>query len=190
MKLQLFSAIVCLLLISACNNTKSPKELSTNEMLDMAGKSPGMNAGNGTFSVKTPEGWTKMDTVMSRIEYTFMMSPKEEGSPFQANINIVTQQLKEGFTLDKYMESTKKEMETFFSSYKKTVEGERTVANVKAKWLQCQYKHRESGLTLNAKVTILVKNNITYGITLTTLQHEMDKYTPALDEILNSFTTK
>ncbi|PSL42497.1 putative lipoprotein LpqN [Chitinophaga niastensis] len=159
-------------------------------MLELAGKSPGMNAGNGTFSIKTPEGWTKKDTVMSRIEYTFMMAPKLEGSPFQANVNIVTQQLKEGFTLEKYMESTRKEMESFFSNYQQLGDGERMVTDVKAQWMKCQYKHRESGLMLNAQVTILVKNNITYGITLTTLHNELDKYSPALEVILNSFTTK
>jgi len=191
MKLQLISAAVCLLSITACNNaTKSPKELSSEEVLELAGKSPGMNAGRGTFSVTAPAGWTKTDTVMSRIEYTFMMAPPGDDSTFRANVNIVTQELKPGFTLDKVMESTQKEMENFFVDYKKTDNGERTVTGVKAKWMKCQYAHRETGTLLNGEVTILVKNNIAYAITLTTLANDLVKYEPALEEILSSFTTK
>ncbi|MEI3800958.1 MULTISPECIES: LpqN/LpqT family lipoprotein [unclassified Chitinophaga] len=192
MKLQLISAVaVCLLSIAACNNaSKSPKELSSEEVLELAGKSPGMNAGRGTFTVNTPTGWTKIDTVMSRIEYTFMMAPITGDSTFQANVNIVTQELKKGFTLDKVMESTQKEMESFFVDYKKIDTGERTVTGVKAKWMKCQYVHRESGTLLNGEVTILVKNNIAYAITLTTLANDLVKYEPALEEILGSFTTK
>ena len=191
MKAQFISATICLLSLAACNNTsRSPKELSSTEVLDIAGKSPGMNAGKGTFTVKAPDGWTQRDTVISRIEYTFMMAPMQQGSPFQANVNIVTQQLKNGFTLDKYMESTQQEMETFFGDYKKLSEGERTVTGVKAKWMKCRYAHRESGTMLNGEVTILVKNNIAYAITLTTLANELEKYSPALEEILGSFVTR
>ncbi|MEZ2446035.1 LpqN/LpqT family lipoprotein [Chitinophaga sp. RCC_12] len=192
MKLQLLiPAVVCLLSFVACNNaSKSPKELSSEEVLELAGKSPGMNAGRGTFTVNTPAGWTKIDTVMSRIEYTFMMAPVTDDSTFQANVNIVTQELKKGFTLDKVMESTQKEMESFFVDYKKIDTGERTVTGVKAKWMKCQYAHRESGTLLNGEVTILVKNNIAYAITLTTLAGDLAKYEPALEEILGSFTAK
>lgn len=159
-------------------------------MLEMAGKSPGMNAGRGTFTVSTPAGWTKTDTVMSRIEYTFMMAPMDEDSSFQANVNIVTQELKKGFTLDKVMESTQKEMQRFFTDYKKFGQGERTVTEVKAKWMKCQYMHTESGTMLNGEVTIFVKNNIAYAVTLTTLASDLEKYEPALEEILNSFKAK
>lgn len=191
MKAQFISATICLLSLGACNNTsRSPKELSSTEVLDIAGKSPGMNAGKGTFTVKAPDGWTQRDTIISRIEYIFMMAPMQQGSPFQANVNIVTQQLKNGFTLDKYMESTQQEMETFFGDYKKLSGGERTVTGVKAKWMKCRYAHRESGTMLNGEVTILVKNNIAYAITLTTLADELEKYSPALEEILGSFVTR
>lgn len=191
MKLQLISAAVCLLSIAACNNTsKSPKELSSEEVLELAGKSPGMNAGRGTFSVTPPAGWTKTDTVMSRIEYTFMMAPAGDDSIFRANVNIVTQELKQGFTLDKVMETTQKEMENFFVDYRKIDNGERTVAGAKAKWMKCRYAHRETGTPLSGEVTILVKNNIAYAITLTTLASDLVKYEPALEEILGSFSTK
>lgn len=191
MKIQLLSAAICLLCFTACNHaSKSPKELSSAEVLEIAGKAPGMNAGNGKYTVKAPAGWSTKDTVMSRIEYTFMMAPLEPGNDFQANVNIVSQELKAGFTLDKYMTTTQKEMETFFSDYKKLAEGERTVTDVAAKWMKCQYAHRESGTMLNGQVTILVKNNIAYAITLTTLANEMEKYTPALEEILTSFNAK
>ncbi|WP_177192255.1 LpqN/LpqT family lipoprotein [Chitinophaga arvensicola] len=190
MKLQLISAAVCLLSFTACNNSRSPKELSSQEVLELAGKAPGMNAGKGTFTVNTPAGWTKIDTVMSRIEYVFMMAPMGEDSSFQANVNIVTQELKKGFTLDNVMASTQKEMETFFTDYKKFGQGERTVTDVKAKWMKCEYMHRESGTLLNGEVTIFVKNNIAYAVTLTTLAKDLQKYEPALEEILNSFTAK
>lgn len=189
MKAPLIYAAICLLSFTACNNPRSPKELSTAEIMDMAGKSPGMNAGKGTFTVKAPGGWTQRDTVISHIEYTFMMPPMQQGSPFQANVNIVTQQLKQGLTLDKYMESTQQELKTFFSDYKKLTGGERTVSGVKAKWMKCQYSRQESGM-LNIEITVLIKNNIAYAITLTTLADELDKYSPAMEEILGSFAAK
>lgn len=191
MKIQLLSAVVCLLSITACSNgSKSPKELSSAEILEHAGKAPGMNAGNGTFTVQTPEGWTKKDTVISRVEYTFMMAPLQPGNAFQANVNIITQELKSGSTLDKYMATTQQEMQNYFDSYKKLDDGERTVTDVKAKWMKCQYVHKETGTKLNIVVTILVKNNIAYAITLTTLADELEKYAPQLDGILNSFAAK
>ncbi|MFY0256218.1 hypothetical protein ACDQ55_19945 [Chitinophaga sp. 30R24] len=191
MKIQVIAAIVCLLSFSACNHaTKPSKALSSAEILELAGQSPGMNAGNGNFTVKTPAGWSTKDTVISRIAYIFMTAPAAAGSPFQANVNIITQELKEGFTVDKYMATTQKEMQTFFSSYKKLAEGERTVTDVKAKWMKCQYIHRESGTVLNGEITILVKNNIAYAITLTTLADELEQYAPALEEVLGSFNAK
>lgn len=191
MKIQLISAAVCLLSMSACNNgTKSPKELSSAEILEQAGKAPGMNAGNGTFSVQTPEGWSKKDTVISRVEYTFMMAPAQAGSAFQANVNIITQELKNGSSLDKYMAATQQEMQNYFDGYRQLEDGERTVTDVKAKWLKCQYTHRETGTKLNIIVTVLVKRNIVYAITMTTLADELEKYAPQLDGILNSFVAK
>lgn len=191
MKVQLISAAICLLGFTACNNaSKSPKELSSAEILEQVGKVPGMNAGNGTFSVETPEGWSKKDTVISRVEYTFMMAPLQAGSAFQANVNIITQELKSGSTLEKYMAATQQEMQNYFDSYQKLEDGERTVADVKAKWMKCQYTHRETGTKLNILVTILVKNNIAYAITLTTLADDLGKYAPALDGILSSFKAK
>ncbi|MBO9731204.1 MAG: DcrB-related protein [Chitinophaga sp.] len=191
MKIQLISAAVCLLSMGACNNgTKSPKELSSAEILEQAGKAPGMNAGNGTFSVQTPEGWSKKDTVISRVEYTFMMAPVQPGSAFQANVNIITQELKSGSSLDKYMATTQQEMQNYFDGYQQLADGERTVTDVKAKWLKCQYTHRETGTKLNIIVTVLVKHNIVYAITMTTLADELEKYAPQLDGILNSFVAK
>ncbi|RFS18866.1 DUF1795 domain-containing protein [Chitinophaga silvatica] len=189
MKVQFVLAISCCLLsFTACHNAdKSPQALSSSELLERAGKAPGMNAGNGKFTVKTPAGWTKTDTVISRIEYTFMLAPASPGSQFQTNVNIVTQQIKEGFTVDKYMQSTRQEMESFFADFKLLEEGTRTVTGVKAKWMRCQYIHKETGTLLNGQITILVKNNIAYAITMTTLANELDEYTPALDEILDSF---
>jgi hypothetical protein len=189
MKAPLIYAAICLLSFTACNNSPSPKALSTAEIMDIAGKSPGMNGGKGTFTVKAPDGWTQRDTVISRIEYTFMMPPLQQGSPFQANVNIVTQQLKQGLTLDRYMESTQQELQTFFSDYKEISVGERTVTGVKAKWMKCQYSRQESGL-LNIEITVLIKNNIAYAITLTTLANELDKYAPAMEEILGSFAAR
>ncbi|MBS0029584.1 DcrB-related protein [Chitinophaga sp. 22321] len=191
MKVQLISAAICLLGFAACNNaSKSPKELSSAEILEQVGKAPGMNAGNGTFTVQTPEGWSRKDTVISRVEYTFMMAPVQQGSAFQANVNVITQELKSGSSLDKYMEATQQEMQNYFDSYKKLEDGERTVTDVKAKWLKCGYVHRETGTKLNILVTVLVKNNIAYAITLTTLADDLEKYTPALEEILNTFKAK
>jgi hypothetical protein len=189
MKGQFVLAISCCLLsFTACNNAqKPPKALSSSEILERAGKAPGMNAGKGKFTVKTPEGWSRTDTVMSRIAYTVMTAPVTPGSTFQANINIVTQQIKEGLTIDKYMQTTQQEMENFFSNYQKLEEGERTVTGVTAKWMKCEYVHKESGTLLSGQITILVKNNIVYAITLTTLANELDEYTPALNEILDSF---
>ena len=191
MKLQLLSAAVCLLSMIACNNgVKSPKELSAAEILEHAGKAPGMNAGNGTFTVQTPEGWTKKDTVISRVEYTFMVAPMQPGSAFQANVNIITQELKSGSSLEKYMATTQQQMENYFDGYKKLADGERTMNNAKAKWLKCEYVHRETGTRLNIEVTVLLKNNIAYAITMTTLADELEKYAPQLDVILNSFSAK
>jgi hypothetical protein len=190
MKIQLISAAVCLLIVTACNSAKSPKELSSAEILEQAGKAPGMNAGNGTFSVQTPEGWTKKDTVIARVEYTFMIAPLQPGNAFQANVNIITQELKSGSSLEKYMETTQQEMQNYFEGYNKLEDGERNVADVKAKWIKCSYVHRETGTKLNIVVTILVKHNIVYAVTLTTLADELGKYAPQLEGILNSFTAK
>lgn len=191
MKLQLLSTAVCLLSFIACNNgSKSPKELSSAEILEQAGKAPGMNAGNGTYSVQTPEGWSKKDTVISRVEYTFMMAPQQPGSAFQANVNIITQELKGGSTLEKYMATTQQQMQNYFDGYKKLDDGERAMTDAKAKWLKCEYVHRETGTKLNIEVTVLVKNNIAYAITMTTLANELEKYAPQLDVILNSFVAK
>lgn len=189
MKIQLVLAISCCLLsFSACNNAKkSPKALSNTEVLERAGKAPGMNAGNGRFTVTTPTGWTKTDTVVSHVHYTFLKGPMSTDSMFQVNVNILSQQVKDGITVDDYMDGTEAQMANIFDNYKKLKEGERTVSGVTAKWLKYSFSNNDASLWLSGQLSVLVKDNITYVITLTAPAEELEKYSPVLDTILDSF---
>ncbi|MDQ0106418.1 hypothetical protein J2T02_001526 [Chitinophaga terrae (ex Kim and Jung 2007)] len=188
MKVQLVLAISCLLSFTACNNAnRSPKAISNTEVLERAGKAPGMNAGSGRFTVATPAGWTKTDTVVSRVHYTFLKGPMSADSLFQVNVNIVSQQVKEGVTVDDYMEGTESQMESIFDNYKKLDTGERPVTGVTAKWLKYRFSNNDASLWLSGQISVLVKNNITYVVTLTTPADELEKYSPVLDTILDSF---
>ncbi|WP_326992424.1 LpqN/LpqT family lipoprotein [Chitinophaga sp. 212800010-3] len=191
MKVQVIAIVICLLSVIACNNTaKSPQKIDTAEILEMAGKAPGMNAGKGTFTVKTPDGWSTRDTLMNRVEYMVMKAAPNEDSSFQANVVIVTQETKKGDDAAKFMAATQEQLANFFPDYKKIAEGERTVAGVTAKWVKSRYSLPDEDDMVNAESVILVKNNIAYAITLTTTEDELDKYTPDLEVILNSFNIK
>ncbi|MCW3465538.1 DUF1795 domain-containing protein [Chitinophaga nivalis] len=187
MKLKLIPAALVMLTFVACKNKPTTKDHTSDELLEMAGKAPGMNAGSGRFTVKTPTGWTRMDTVISRIQYAYFVAPPEEGNPFQANVNIITQQLQAGFTLQQYVATTEKEMSTLIQGFKKQEEGERTIAGEKARWIKYRFVHHETEMTLNGEIIILVKDNIAYAITLTTPKDALDKYSKELEELLHSF---
>jgi hypothetical protein len=108
-------------------------------------------------------------------------------SLFQVNVNIVSQQVKEGVTVDDYMEGTESQMESIFDNYKKLDAGERPVTGVTAKWLKYRFSNNDASLWLSGQISVLVKNNITYVVTLTTPANELEKYSQVLDTILDSF---
>lgn len=178
-KLNLALMVAISLLPAACRNDKPP---SVKEALQQAAKIPGINAGSGTFDIRTPDGWNRTDKKVSGVNITFLLAPKTAGAPFQASINILTQSL-EGISFEKFFDGIMSGAEEKMQVVEK---GEKEINGLSSKWVRCS--GIASGRQLDAKIyAIPGGNGIAYVITCGTPKGQMEKYHTEFDKAVNSF---
>lgn len=185
MKKLLFvmAAAICLV---ACK--QSPKKSSGNldkEIDELVKKSPGLNAGTGTFSIQAAEGWNKTDTTIGGLQAVLLQSKQEnEKDIFLENINVVTEKAT-GYDLDKYYEANLATISTQMPGYQKISSENVTVNGQEAKHLV--YSHNYTGVFADVETYFFVKNGIGYVITCSTEKGRLNKWKPEFDKMVNTF---
>src|ERR1700744_3242537 len=102
MKRYVHLSFAGLLLFAACQN-RTDKKPSVEEVMKAAAAIPGANAGAGKFDISAPAGWQRIDTTLSGMKMTAILSP-DTSKHFRANVNVVTSSTN-GLSLEKYFDA-------------------------------------------------------------------------------------
>lgn len=181
----LYSLIVTAsLIISGCQgNDKQKGKLK--EMEDMVKRTPGANAGTGTFTIEAPDGWSKQDTTMMGLQAVVMMSEAEgAGDSFRENINVITEKTGD-MSIKKYMELNEKNFSRMLTNYKPAGTRQVTIDETPAIWTN--YSHSIYGNDIDVSSVLLIKNGIAYIITCSAEGGTINKWKPLFDKAIESF---
>lgn len=173
--------------LTACK--QNPKKASGDldkDINEMVKKSPGLNAGTGTFTIQAPEGWTKVDTSMGGLQAVLLKSDIEGATDiFMENINVVTEKAT-GYDLDKYYDANLSTISTQMPGYTKISSANVTINGQEARHLA--YSHNYTGTPIDVETYFFVKDGIGYVITCSTEKGKLDKWKPAFDKVVNTFS--
>jgi hypothetical protein len=171
-----------LLLLGACKNA-SDKKISVEEAVKEAASLQGVNAGAGNFDFDIPAGWQRIDTSLSGLKATLVMS-SEISDNFRSNVNVITQSMS-GYSAEKYFNENVTIMSRGMSQFTLIAKGEKIIAGLPARWLH--YSENAGGRLLDQTLYIIPNNGIAYLITCTSLKGHEDKDKAAYDQIVSSF---
>ena len=171
-----------LLVMAACQN-KAPKPSTPEEVIEQASKAPGMNAGAEKFTLSTPQGWERLDTLMNGAKITFLFAPTLANG-FRPNINVVTEDMR-GTDIDAYFKKNISVMSQYMQNFVQGKITEKDVNGVKVKYLD--YSHSQNGLDMDVTMALLPINGIAYVVTVTTQKGERAKYESQFNEVIGSF---
>jgi hypothetical protein len=185
-KVLFLIAAVFLFIATSCNNEpRKPK--STDEILEMASKAPGINAGKQSYTLSIPKGWTEKDTVISNVKFHFIFPPAEE-SITGANINILNESMS-GLSLDRYMKTSVSNMQSMMPGFKLLEQGDFTsTTGEKITWIH--YLMKRGNIDLEGILYFLPHNDIAYLMTGIALKDKMDQYRGIFDRVAGSIKFK
>jgi hypothetical protein len=181
MKYSLLLLATGFLMLTACKSRNT--SVSADDLLKQVSKSPNLNAGTDKFSIGAPAGWQKMDTSISGIKITFLLSPAK-ANEFRSNINVVTESMRDA-PPDGYFDQSIAAMNKYMQNFSPGEKGEKVIDGSKAKWMR--YTHSQSGFDLEVLVYFITKSGIAYIITCTAPKGQMEHYQAEFDEAVHSF---
>jgi len=173
--------VTALVLVAACQNNNRQK--TAEEVLKQAAKTPGINAGTGTFDITAPSGWSRLDTSLNGVRATLLLAPVAT-SGARASVNVVSESMS-NMSLDKYFDISIDNMGKFMQGYQPGAKGDKVIDGTPAKY--AEYSQTPSGLPLDAICYIVPHNGIAYVITCTAPHGQMDQYRSQFDESVQSF---
>lgn len=162
---------------SSCNN----KPRTAQEVLESAGKNPSFNRGAGTYSIDAPEGWRKVDTVISGVKATFMVAPVIENN-FRANINVITQ--RSNLSPEEYYNANILQMSKYAEDFS-VIKSENSVINGR-KAKKAYYNMKQGGYELSGTSCFIHRGEIVYIITFMCTKGTQEKYLPLAEKALTS----
>ncbi len=183
MKRYVRLSLAGLLLLGACQN-RTDKKLSAEEVMKAAAATPGANAGAGNFDISTPSGWQRIDTSLSGMKMTAILSP-DTSKHFRANVNVVTAATN-GASLDKYFDSNVDGIRNSLAQFNLIEKGERKFGEVPGRWIHFTGQMADA-IPLEQKLFVITNGGIAYIITCTSVKGQLAKDETNFDPILNSF---
>lgn len=140
---------------------------------------------NSPFSVKVPEGWSRLDTNFLGFPAVVLNSePEGPADTFSENINIVTERIGNS-TLEEYVSASNRNMSTMLTGYTEKAKKDITVSGVPAKSIN--YSHTPQGYGVDVNVVMVVKDGKAYVITSSAEKGKLNKWQKEIDEVVNSF---
>ncbi|HLZ88467.1 MAG TPA: PsbP-related protein [Puia sp.] len=181
MKKNLLFCLAGLLLLSACNlGNKKP---TNSEIIKKAAGMPGVNAGSGNFDIDAPSGWTRIDTSISGLKATLLMS-SDASKGFRSNVNVITQAM-QGMSDDSYFDANVVGLRSNLAQFQTIDKGQKQVNGMNARWIH--YSGLNNGMMLEQMLYIIPSGGVAYLITCTSLQGQMAKDQSNFDVAVNSF---
>jgi hypothetical protein len=185
MKILLIAATIVSFSLASCN--RHPKETPSNtEILKDLGKAPGINAGDGSYSIIPPPGWSSMDTSMNGVRFKILKAPPGSATLITPSMNILTTKVG-GASLDDYFAAAHGGMKGMLKNYEEIGSGKKKINDLPARWLQYRCT-AASGSKMEAIFTLIVADDIGYAITMATQEGDMMKWEKVFENTLNSFS--
>ncbi len=176
---------IAAIVLPACQSKSKKEKNDLADIKKLVKENPGINAGAGTYSIEAPEGWTKLDTLVSGLKITTVMAPLDnEKDVFRENLNIITEDAKD-YSVDDYAKANRKYMEEQLPEMKVIRSGETKIGDLPAQWVL--YTFNYSGQPLKNTVYFIVKNNTGYVLTCSALHSDFDKFENGFKQCVSSF---
>lgn len=182
-----FLAVSVILMSIACQQkAKKTADDINKDIKEIVDKTPGVNAGSGTYSIKAIDGWEKVDTTFAGMKTTIVKS-KSEGpdDKFIENVTVVTQQA-DNYDAEKYFKDNLTQMEAQMPGFKKQEDGAVTINGEKG--YHMVYSHSYTGTPIDADAYFFVKDNIAYVITCSAPKGKLTEWKPSFEKVVNTFT--
>jgi hypothetical protein len=183
MKRYVHLSLAGLLLFAACQN-RTDKKPTVEEVMKAAAATPGANAGAGKFDISTPAGWQRIDTALSGMKMTAILSP-DTSRHFRANVNVVTASTN-GLSLEKYFDANVDGIRNSLSQFNLIEKGEKMFGGLPGRWLHFTGQNADA-IQLEQKMYVITNGGIAYIITCTSVKGQLAKDETSFDPILTSF---
>ena len=184
MKRYLHLPLASLLLLAACQN-KTDKKPSVEEVIKAAAATPGANAGADKFDLSAPAGWQRIDTSLSGMKMTAILSPPDTNKHFRANVNVVTASTN-GASLEKYFDANVDGIKNSLAQFNLIEKGERMFGKLPSRWIHFTGQTADA-IPLEQKLYVITNGGIAYIITCTSVKGQLAKDETNFEPILNSF---
>ena len=182
MKRYVHLSFAGLLLFAACQN-RTDKKPSVEEVMKAAAATPGANAGAGKFDISAPAGWQRIDTTLSGMKMTAILSP-DTSKHFRANVNVVTSSTN-GLSLEKYFDANVDGIRNSLPQFNLIEKGERIFGELPGKWLHFTGQNADA-IPLEQKLYVITNGGIAYIITCTSVKGQLAKDETNFNPVLNS----
>jgi hypothetical protein len=183
MKRYVDLSLAGLLLFAACQN-RTDKKPSVEEVIKAAAATPGANAGADKFDIAAPAGWQRIDTALSGMKMTAILSP-DTSKHFRANVNVVTAATN-GASLEKYFDANVDGIRNSLAQFNLIGKGERMFGGLPSRWLHFTGQNADA-IPLEQKLYVITNGGIAYIITCTSVKGQLAKDEANFEPILNSF---
>jgi hypothetical protein len=152
-------------------------------LLRKADSLPGINAGMNRFTVRTPTGWRRLDTLIGKIR-AVMLDTASSIRDFRTNISIVGDSLR-GLSVDDYLSGTVNSLTQYVPQFSLIGKGERPIDGRPSRWIH--YSQDLSGTALENICYIVPGKGVVYIITCSALKGRLVKNYPAFERAIRSF---
>lgn len=172
----------------ACKSNAKKEKSAFSDIKTFIEDHPGLQKGNNTYTISTPDGWKRKDTMISGVQIARIESPLDgPGDTFRENITIVTEDASH-MDLKEYIAANRKSMETQMPAVKFLTEENITIGVEPAIAMNISLPY--SGYDIRNTEYFLVKNNIGYVITCTATSTTFNTYQPTFIKCVNTFSIK
>jgi hypothetical protein len=145
----------------------------------------GTVADTAGFTINSPQGWDKNDTLFQGQRFVFIRQPKQgPDDNFMENVNVITQEVGD-VTIDDYVKMNLASMEQGLEEYKKGISGTYAVNGYELQ--SFRYSYTYGSVPIDAIVYFMIQNGTAYVITCSAHGGELKKYEKVFQDIVGSF---
>lgn len=170
--------------IKRMDSITAAQRRSDSNLLRQANNSPGINAGAGKFTIRTPPGWRRIDTLLGNIRAVIL----DTASPrpgFRTNISIVSDSTR-GLSPDNYFAGAVNGLAAYVPQFSVFGKGILPIAGRPAHWIH--YAQERDGTDLENICYIFTDGSIAYIVTCSALKGRLVQNYRAFDPAIHSFT--
>lgn len=135
------------------------------------------------YSINYPSNWTKAD--VPKLDIVLFAPPKKSGTNAYATMNIVSEKLGSGITLERFYSESAANLASALKEVEIEKTGNTQISGVLSKWIL--YTHVLQNIKFRVLQYFFVFDETVYLLTFSAAADEFDTYLPEFEEIALSF---